>query len=314
MKKLLLLIMFVALVITGCTNNAAANIPANDKKAGEAKVQDKKEKGLSFSQSSGLTAVCSTEEGYYYISNTAHGDDHGDMISLMYLDYKSRKEMFLCNQPGCTHNTDSCNSLLTDVSIIDTVVLFISRNRLYLLVSPQDDSGSMSSGWSDPDAGISLSTSSGTQPKLYSMNLDGTDRRVVSEFGSGIVLESAAAVSGDDIYVICKKIKSEDIGDNSTYQSAYDRQLVHIDASTGKQEKVCDLEAQDNSRLIGAFGSRLVFQATRFERKLTPEEIFDKDIYRQELKKAKTIVSVLDVDTCEDSQMFEISGDKTFTS
>lgn len=312
MKKIVLVIMLVALMFTGCTNNAAANTPANVDKPGEVKTQEKKEMNLSFFQSSGTFANCPTEDGYYYISDNDHGD--GITINLMYLDYKSRKEMYLCNQPGCTHNTDSCNSLLADISIGDTPILFISKNRLFLLVSPQDSSGSLITGWSDPDSGISISSSSNIQPKLYSMNLDGTDRRMVSEFDSGIVLENTAAVSGNDIYVICKKIKSESIGDNSTYQSAYDRQLVHIDASTGKQEKVCDLEAQDNSRLIGAFGSKLVFQATRFARQLTPEEIFNDETYKQELKKAKTIVSVLDVDTCEDSQVFEISGDKTFTS
>ena len=312
MRKLLLLIMFVVLALAGCTNKVSTNAPNSNDKSGEVKGEDKKEKKLSFSQSSGLTDTCPTEEGYYYISTTDHGDGNGVTINLMYLDYNSRKEMFLCNQPGCTHDTDGCNSLLADVHMGDTQVLFISKNRLYLLVSPQDNSGSMTSGWSDPDAGISLSTSSGTQPKLYSMNLDGTDRRVVSEFGSGIVLERVAAVSGDDIYVICKKIKSESTGDNSTYQSAYDRQLVHIDAATGKQKTVCDLE--EDSRLIGAFGSKLVFEATRFARKLSPEELFNDGIYKQELKKAKIMFSSLDVDTCETSQMFEISGDKTFTS
>jgi hypothetical protein len=317
MKKVLLLIIFMVLALTGCTNNSRANTPAantgaENGKAGEVRAQEKKGKELYFSRSSGMTASCSTEEGYYYISSTAHGDDHGNLINLMYLDYKSSKEMFLCNQPGCTHDTDSCNSLLADVHIGDTEVIFISRNRLYMLVTPQDDSGSMSTGWSDPSVGAFLSTSSGTQPKLYSMYLDGTDRRVVSEFGSGIVVEGTAAACDDSIYVICKKIKSEEIDDKSTYKSAYDRQLVCIDAANGKQKTVCDLE--EGSRLIGSFGSKLVFQATRFARELSPKEIFDDAIYKQELKKAKIIVSVLDVDTCKDSKMFEITGDKTFTS
>lgn len=309
MKRIMSVILLVAMLLTGCANTS------NNMKTDGAKAEDEKPKAkeLSLIENRWINSSFATEEGYYYISSTAHGNDQEEMVNLMYLDYASGKEMFLCNQPGCSHDTDTCNSFLEDVHSVDTKVLFISGNRLYLLLSPADDSGSMSTGWIDPSyEGLIISGSSDTQPRLYSMNTDGTDRRVLCEFDSGIVVEDKVAVCKDSIYVICKKIQSEDMGENTTYKSAYDRQLMRIDNTTGKQEKVCDL--QGDSSLVGAFGGKLVFEATIFEHELTPEEKADDSIYKKELKKANIVVSTLDVDTCQTSQLLSISGAKTFTS
>ena len=49
--------------------------------------------------------------------------------NLMYIDYASKKQVYLCDQPNCTHDSEQCNSWIapcggTVVPVVGRIVFF----------------------------------------------------------------------------------------------------------------------------------------------------------------------------------------------
>ncbi|MCH5267187.1 MAG: hypothetical protein J1E62_02485 [Lachnospiraceae bacterium] len=292
-------------------NNMAAENTATDSPDSDSdKKADKKSSKNSLRMVSVGEHDCSNENGYYYM------DTHGDEFELkngkiayhiMYIDYATRKEVFLCNNAGCKHNSEACTSVFTGENF-ESGILFLHNGKLYLLDKAPDDEGASLYNMSDSEdyPGIEFQThNNDAKQSLYRMNPDGTDREKVLEFEKGITLDSNVLEDDKGLYFIEKKIESKKQGSKLERSVATKKKLVKLNDKTGKKETVCDLKFADKKNtawsVMGCFDSYLVMEAYVMNRKLSEEEqirtIEDADFDREMAKNSKIEFAVVDITT-----------------
>ncbi len=115
-------------------------------------------------------ATGTNERGYYSILNwpneamtTEEKENqilHGNLI---YTDYETRQTIFLCNVPGCAHNSPDCTSFIWNTVRASTLFTSYSGDRLFYI-----SYGSSTDGTKDVG-----------KYTLTEMNLDGSERRTV---------------------------------------------------------------------------------------------------------------------------------------
>lgn len=71
----------------------------------------------------------STTEGLYSVET--FGQEHAN---ILYIDYAAQQQVFLCNQPNCPHQDESCPSYISPEDSICPMVL-ASENHLFLIRS-----------------------------------------------------------------------------------------------------------------------------------------------------------------------------------
>lgn len=113
MKKILILILVVIFVFSGCS------VPTESGNASQAVVSQSltPQKEISsagsvpiqyFGQTNGtLGAGCGTDAGYYYWSESGN-----NYATLRYIDYASQMVTPLCSRPECSHDNNTCTSWL----------------------------------------------------------------------------------------------------------------------------------------------------------------------------------------------------------
>lgn len=232
-------------------------------------------------------SYCSNENGFYYLTqDTTELKDGSYGYHMMYMDFATRQEVYLCNNTGCNHDTPDCTSVFSYDEVGYDSIPFLYGESLYLLSKPYDNDGTVSVdmlGGSGEGDGASVLDS--TPTVLYRMNPDGTGRTRVYEFGADITVEEA--VLGDDtgLYFITKELASEQSG-NSTYVKSSKRKLVRVDTESWKESVVCNFdftqdEKEDDWRLLGVYDSCLVLMNTRYDSEATWEELQNDDVWRE---------------------------------
>ena len=96
-----------------------------------------------------LTATgihCATDTGYYYLAEDWKELKDGHVgMALLYVDYASRQEVYLCSDSGCSHDTDRCSAIFSDAEfILGSSALFVYQDKLYLLSKESDNDNSYS--------------------------------------------------------------------------------------------------------------------------------------------------------------------------
>lgn len=90
--------------------------------------------GETGSTASGLRFLCTddgeieyfSEDGYYYISHDSIKlSDSNYGSHLMYMDYASCQEVYLCSAPGCSHDTPDCTAVLPNKDFPFSTKLFL---------------------------------------------------------------------------------------------------------------------------------------------------------------------------------------------
>ena len=237
--------------------------------------------------SMGDNPYCSNENGFYYLTqDTAELKDGSYGYLLMYMDFATRQEVYLCNNTGCNHDTPDCTSVFSYDEAGDDSIPFLYGTSLYLLSKPYDNDGTVSVDMLGGTGEGDEASSGNSKPAvLYRMNPDGTGRTRVYEFGADTTVEEA--VLGDDtgLYFITKELASEQSG-NSTYVKSSKRKLVRVDTESWKESVVCNFdftqdEKEDDWRLLGVYDSCLVLMNTRYDSEATWEELQDDDVWRE---------------------------------
>lgn len=240
----------------------------------------------------------SSEDGWYYINDAYEIEENDDRLpSVMYVDYKSGKSIYLCNKLNCRHNSYKCNAVLPKEADRENT-LFGQGGYLYIVSTDYDQSGSMSSGMviggenseDEPRQDVFV-------PTIYRMKLDGTEREKIMELESGIVLESTFLGDGKNIYGIQKKVKYE-TKDSNTYATGCDRELVKIDLQNKKIEKVIDLD--NDSSILGGNERNIVIGTMDFGRTVTTE---DKQKDDSLYKKAKYRLKSVNIDSGKEVEL-----------
>lgn len=235
---------------------------------------------------------CSNEDGYYYLTQEGVKLADGAYGSrMMYMDYATKQEIFLCNRPGCSHDTTECPAVFDQASMHLAGSLFIHEGFLYAFSHEQDQAGatfmSSDSGgvMTEGDPGIG-----NAQAALYRMNLDGTDRKKVLSFEAGLALEDTVLGGDGTLYFITKKLSGEQVDARTSYVTAAQRQLVKVDTQTWESSQICQLDT--DWQIIGTWKDGLVISSFIFDHELTTEELTDENAYVAAFKNSVTQYSI----------------------
>lgn len=244
---------------------------------------------------------CSTEDGYYYLTeDTEELKDGSYGMHLMYMDYATRQEIYLCNSSGCKHDSASCPSVFL-YDGLGSCSLFIHENYLYLF-SQTDYSGATFIS-SDGSLGVSQEPAC-----LYRMNLDGTGREKVVSFDEDVTLEDVIIGGKDALYFVQKKTEMKQMESGESYYTTLDRMLVKVDTETWDVSEQCKLE--DESSIKGCSGNQLVCVDTVYEHEPTKEELNSDDAWKELYQKSRTTFSLLNPEDGSSSEIVSVSNDK----
>lgn len=260
-----------------------------------------------FRQQGVFTRFCSTDEGFYYLTEKETELADGSYAPhLMYMDYASCQEVYLCSDSSCQHNTEDCTSVLKGASLEGRI--FIWNEYLYFLDRDSDTGGTVITdltGETDIEA---------EQAGLYRMNLDGSSRELVYQFEAGATVEDLALGGNEGIYFVTKKLGSSR-GDSGTYVTTSERKLICLDPDAGNAKTVCSLDFGDgrNWEVIGCGGNRVVLEAYQYPDGMTDEEAsaLDSDQYMEVLKNSSIAYAALNPDTGEKKELLTQSGRET---
>lgn len=165
----------------------------------------------------GADATAGAEAGLYQIvPNATLG------CNILYSDYATGSTVYLCNDPNCTHNSDSCTSWLENSGA--EIFADSQADALYLITG--DESGST----------------------LWQMHLDGTDRKALYQTEASESLLDAVASDGENLYMDIHAF----VGNSA--QPA--KRLVKLNTQTGEATTL--VEYADSDWLFGAFQDKLL--------------------------------------------------------
>lgn len=238
--------------------------------------------GLQFLSNRFGKSACNTESGYYYLTEEAKELKDGSYgTHLRYMDFASRREIYLCSTAGCRHDTLDCPAVFANDDFPTTsTLIFVLGDQLYILGRESDDDGSVSTDYTVTEKGAVP-----TEKKpaaLYRANLDGTGREKIYTFDAAVMLEDQIIGNEKGIYVVTKKLSSEKDG-NQTFTTSSERKLEFLDFHSLSLREVCSMEFNDHIswKIIGCSQNEFLLTGTDFGRELSREEEQDDDAYRK---------------------------------
>ncbi len=279
MKKILIILTIILILIGGIfvffkyKNNITEIgeiteifVPENDNKKNN---DNKSIKSLTFLTNKPNKAT--TNDGYYYLSDDYDRLPNGKFAThLMYIDFKTKQEIHLCNNSACTHNTEDCTSVFTKNEFEIGSLLFVFNGKIYILSKIPDNDGQVSIGVLGESSNKTAESKSSV---LYRLNLDGTNREKVYTFDSNVMVEDFTIGSENKLYFVTKKITNEYTSGNA-YTISKERKLIYIDVNTKKENTVFSMDFKDNIdwEVIGSSDNLLVLYGIDFGRKVSNEE------------------------------------------
>lgn len=240
---------------------------------------------------------CVNENGRYYLfASETPLKDGSNAYRLMYMDFETRQEIYLCSNAGCNHDTKDCAAVFPMDEIAYDYRLFLYDNSLYLLSAEYDDSGAVITEFMTESSGTEAPESCAV---LYRMNLDGTGREKVYEFEAGLTVESHMILGNDDgIYLVTKKLSTEQLNHTTTRRTSAERKLVRLSPSDWKEETIYEFDSLENDfqwNILGCFNNTLVLNRIAFDHELSTGEILDDDAYIDAYNHSKTEFAILNL-------------------
>lgn len=167
-----------------------------------------------------------TDTGYYSAETLQAGT-----VSVVYTDYASRTRTYLCADPNCAHNSDSCTALF---SATGNSALFASADgqTLYLAATSM---------WDGDCPGI-----------LYAFAPDGSNRREVYRLSGRQVAFGSVAEDDSALYLEVQAM------DPDSYAVSWE--ILVLDPSTGNTRTLFTTD-QPGDRLADAWENCLVFDS-----------------------------------------------------
>ena len=167
-----------------------------------------------------------TDEGVYELQSISPGS-----ANLFYTDAATKSRIFLCADPGCSHDSDRCTSYIaTPGASFPPLLLRGGDGLLVFFAETGEDSG----------------------PRAMTMDFDGSNRRTAFTLSAGQQPAGSFFLAGDRLY-----FDLMETGENG--QNRY--QLWCADLSAGKAEALLDLGVDGAYyALCGCAGDKLCFQ------------------------------------------------------
>lgn len=195
------------------------------------------------------------QNGFYRI--TTQEDEEGNTIhNLQYVDYQSKKELYLCDKPECHHKDTSCTSFVKDAP---TARLFLDGDHLYLIKEEFAQSNEISG---NDDLGFQISGGNRI-PSILQMDLDGKNQKELFQLEEGYQFDSSCiAIADHTLYIQVEKSEYVKMQDGSMTGITTEKKLYAINLQTASYEAVMDLNYE---YLEAAQGRQLIFSKTNFK-------------------------------------------------
>lgn len=303
MKKLLAILIIIGGIFTlcGCQKNIK-----------EVFLPSKGEEGEVTNNNSDLKFLkndATTNDGYYYLTDYSRLNNGKLAKHLMYIDFKTKQEIHLCNNSACTHKTEDCTSVFNKDEFQFDSKVFIWNNKIYVISKSTDTSGQVAKG-------VLGKTSKGNvesnKAVLYKLNLDGTNREKVYTFDDNATIEDFVIGSGNGIYLISKKVETKYTGGNA-YSTSNERKLIYLDLNTKKESTILSMNRNDNIdwKVIGSTKRNLILHGIDLGGQVTDEEKHNNnDLY----KNSSDVFALLDIDNDTLKEVYRVkASSRTYT-
>lgn len=172
----------------------------------------------------GAGPYVSSGKGFYQLDYTAEGQ-----ANILYSDYTSLQQVYLCNRPECLHNNDTCNSF---VDVSDQILPGLVYCNSYLLLVT-------------PTAGKN------TLANIQKISEDGSQRILLTEFPANERL--LGAIYADSFQLVTTR-------ETAINANTIERDIISINLETGTIKTLLQLD-NNSSSICGAFESNLIIKA-----------------------------------------------------
>ena len=177
-----------------------------------------------------LTLCQSYDEDGYYMADVFYTDSTN--ANLTYFDFASKKQIFLCEQPGCTHDTESCRSYSTGIPQI-----YVINDGLVLFEMAPDKT---------KPANIQLA------------DKDGSNRRPLMEFPADCLVLDPVYHDGQNLYMMTQQT-SKDTGDII-------KTVMKVNLQNGERTDIYTFDKEDYAAsLSGVWGRNFIISHYRMD-------------------------------------------------
>ena len=266
--------------------------------------------------SGGLTLLCDdsssfsnhfgTESGFYYFTESGRISDGLSGMHLMYIDYATKQEIYLCSDSGCRHDSDSCGSVYAQGEFGIDCLPFVWDNSLYVLSRDYDSDGSssfdMMGGASSPEA---------TAVSLYRMCLDGSARQKLYTFPDNVSTEKLVFGDGDALWFVTKILETQSDAAGS-YTTSTDRSLSKFSIPENKIVDSISLDFGDNiyHTVVGASDSTFVLSGVAYQDGMSEAEAMrlSDDQWKLMYENSSTVYSSLDAASKSKTEIYRLDN------
>ena len=228
-----------------------------------------------------------TKDGYYTISTDENG-----MMNIMYVDYKTKKQIYLCDKSQCEHDNDKCTSFIDMKYSARENTLLSDGKYLYLVSSEFNNEGGIST---SINYGAGEVQQEDEPSSIYRMNLDGSNKKKLASLDSGELLDDKFFTDGNYLYGIAMKKTNIKIDGDTTYTKGDDYQLIGISIEDGERKNITDWD--NDWTILGVYEDKLIVNKLKFDHELTDEERMDNEKYIAAYRQAKEIIGTYDFNT-----------------
>lgn len=306
MKKLFILFMIAVLVCSSlCACSGQTGTSGKNDNAGQNAGAQQNTGDNGSSSNGGLQllsnrygeSACNTENGYYYLTTATKKLRDGSYgTHLMYMDFATDHEIYLCSTAGCKHDSLDCPAVFSyDDFPVSSTIPFVFGDHLYILSREYDGDGSVSQDT------MTIGGDGGSvesQPAvLYRANLDGTGREKIFTFDAALTLEDKIVGNDKGIYVITKKLSADKDG-NQTYTTSSERKLMFLNLSSLSLSEICSMDFGDHIswQIIDCSPNDFLLCGVDFGREVSRDEIWDEDLHKEIYKNSFRVYALLSRD------------------
>ncbi len=224
------------------------------------------------------------ENGYYMIKDHEH---------IMYFDYATQKEVYLCNKPNCKHEDESCGAYL---KIGEVNEIFYYDQHLYL-VNAQEAGNVVHMNF---DGTTSETSENGNPSTVYRMDLDGTNRKKLFTVPSGTQITMPYVIKGNQMFAFLEYYEHTQDKPNSAVTKTTSRKLIAINLDNGSYEEIADAM---NDSFIGIYDNKIILQEIIYAQ---DPDLFDEDIsgYIDNMYRSDIQIKLLDIESKKSETLF----------
>ena len=204
--------------LSGC-NGASANL---DSVSGKEAANAPNLPIVHLSPLDRLSSVALADDGIFVLENL-----YADSQNILYIDAKTKQEVFLCSSPGCSHDTEACPSFLPAKGGYGYQIAFY-QNHLFVFQNESAD---------------------GTAPFIMQLEANGESPQTICTLQSGESFSGKIFGYGDSLLVEITKADG-----NSTSS-----RLEKIDCATGKQETLFQYPQDGYYSAMTSIENRLIY-------------------------------------------------------